>query len=193
MSRISILLLSALLLINFGCVKSEYERIVDSELAKNVRYDSLFLDLKFGMTRKEFYASCWEMNKEGLIMQGPGNLSVQYVIDTTQVKSTMFMRFYPNFFEDKIYEMPVEFVYEAWAPWNSSLSADSLLYDVKKLMETWYGDEFRPFTNKDDNLTVWVKVDGNRRVRMYIKNISTVKVEFLDLTVNPIVEKPAEE
>lgn len=193
MNRISLILFFALVVLFFGCVKSEYERTVSYELSRNVRYDSLFLNLRFGMTRKDFYASCWEMNKEGLIMQGPGNLSVQYVIDTTQVESKMFMRFYPNFFEDKIYEMPVEFVYEAWAPWNSSLSADSLLYDVKKLMETWYGGEFRPFTNKDDNLTVWVKVDGNRRVRMYIKNISTVKVEFLDLTVNPIIEKPAEE
>lgn len=190
MSRISILSLSALLLINFGCVKSEYERMVDSELAKNVRYDSLFLDLKFGMTRKEFYASCWEMNKEGLIMQGPGNLSVQYVIDTTQVRHRMFMRFYPNFSEERIYEMPVEFTYEAWAPWNKSLSADSLLLDVKNLMNTWYEGEFRSFTSKDDNLTVWLKVNGNRRIRMYIKSISTVKVEFLDLTVKPIVDKP---
>lgn len=193
MNRINILLFLAMVLLLGSCVKSEYDRLVDYELSRNVRYDSLFLNLKFGMTRKDFYASCWEMNKQGLIMQGPGNLSVQYLIDTTQVKSKMFMRFYPNFSNDRIYEMPVEFIYESWAPWNSSLSADSLLYDVKNLMETWYGGEFKSFTNKKDNLAVWARVDGNRRIRMYIKNISTVKVEFLDLTVDPVAEVPVGE
>lgn len=193
MNRISFILLSTLIVLLLGCVKSEYDRLVNYQLSRNVRYDSLFLNLKFGMTRRDFYASCWEMNKEGLIMQGPGNLSVQYEIDTTHVKSAMFMRFYPNFYEDKIYEMPVEFVYEAWAPWNSSLSADSLLYDVKKLMESWYGGEFKPFINEDKNFAIWVKIDGNRRIRMYIKNISTVKVEFLDLTVKPTMDKSVDE
>lgn len=167
-----------------SCQKSPYERLEANELARDVRYDSLFLGLHMGMVRKDFYGACWEMNKQGLIMQGPGNLSVQYLIDTPAVKSKMFMRFYPNFNDDKIHEMPVEFIYEAWAPWNKSLSSDSLLVDVKNLLENWYGGKFIFLENEKRNIKLWVKVDGNRRIRLYVKSLSTVKAEFLDITVN---------
>lgn len=175
-----------------GCRQSPYDHMEAKELARNVRYDSLFLGTHFGMLRKDFYTSCWELNKKGLITQGPGNLSVQYELDTTQLKSKAFMRFYPNFNNDTIHEMPVEFIYEAWAPWNENLSADSLLVDVKNLFERWYGGSFTLFESEEKNLKVWVKVDGNRRIRLYVKSNSTVKVEFVDLTVkkeNKEVEK----
>lgn len=166
-----------------SCRQSSYDRMEERELSRNVRYDSIFLGVHFGMIRKDFYTSCWELNKKGLIMQGPGNLSVQYELDTTQLKSKAFMRFYPNFQDDKLSEMPVEFTYEAWAPWNQHLSADSLLIDVKNLFERWYGGTFTLFENPEKNLKIWARVDGNRRIRLYVKNISTVKAEFVDLTV----------
>ncbi|HMP99587.1 MAG TPA: hypothetical protein PKC24_07375 [Cyclobacteriaceae bacterium] len=161
--------------------QTEYDRLLKSELARNVRYDSLFLGLHFDMSKKDFYTSCWEMNKQGLIIQGPGNLSVEYKLDSTQLKSPAYMRFYPNFKNDKIHVMPVEFIYEAWAPWNQHLSADSLLLDVKNMFERWYGGSFIYLEDESGNIKLWVKIDGNRRIRIYVKNISTVKAEFVNL------------
>jgi hypothetical protein len=57
---------------------AKYERLVKKELAKGVREDSLFLGIKFGMTSKEFYAHCWELNKKGLVTDGNGNTAVLY-------------------------------------------------------------------------------------------------------------------
>ncbi len=180
-----------IVLIFFGCMRSEYDRMEARELARDVRYDSIFLGLKLGMSSKDFYTACWEMNKQGLLIQGPGNLSVEYKIDTPQVRSKVFMRFYPDFTTDqKIYRMPVEFIYEAWAPWNRQYSPDSLLVDVKNLFEKWYGGPFMQVENKDHNFNLWTRVDGNRRIRIYIKDISTVKADILDLKAANIPVKP---
>src|SRR5690606_9507700 len=114
-----------LLLLTFGCThKSEYRKMVEKEMAKEVRVDSLFMGLEFGMTRKEFFAHCWELNKQGLFRDGPGNATVEY--ETNELKYPAYMHFYPAFHEGKIYEIPVKFKYKAWAPWNIHLFADSL-------------------------------------------------------------------
>jgi hypothetical protein len=136
------------------------------------------------MSSKEFYAACWEMNKKGLIMQGPGNLSVQWQLDSTQMRSLTYMWFYPEFKNDSIYKMPVEFQYIYWSPVYQPLSVDTLLVDVKNLFERWYGGSFIYAESDDGSQKVWVKVDGNRRIRLYKKNISTVRAEFLDLLNN---------
>jgi hypothetical protein len=91
------------------------------------------------------------------------------------------MRFYPDFNSDTLTHMPVEFTYMAWAPWNQHLSADSLLIDVKQLLERWYGGSFIEY--KNESVRVWARIDGNRRIRLYKKGLSTVKVEFTDVSV----------
>ena len=164
----------------WGC-QSDYDKLVSAELAKNVRYDSLFLGIHLGMPRKDFFTHCWELNKKGVIMQGPGNLSVQYQLDSTLMKDNTYMWFYPEFKDDKITKMPVEFSYQSWAPWNQELEADTLLKEVKQLYEKWYGGKFVELKNEDGSKVVWVKVDGNRRIRLFKKNISTVHADFTDL------------
>jgi hypothetical protein len=166
-----------------GCYQSEYQKILKRELARNVRYDSLFLGLGFGMEAKQFYTHCWELNKKGLIMQGPSNLFVQYELHSPDVKSKTYMWFYPDFSDNKISKMRVEFSYEAYAPWNAELANDKLLEDIKNLFEKWYGGTFIKETNKAGDKTVWVKVDGNRRIRLFIKNVSTVAGDFSDMTL----------
>ncbi len=162
--------------------RSAYDLMLNEELAKNVRNDSLFLGFHFGMEQKDFYASCWDMNKQGLLIQGPSNLSVQYYLDD-ELKFPAFMRFYPQFDDQKnIYNMPMEFVYEAYAPWDMSTSSDSLLQDVKGLMEKWYGDGFIYLEDKDGSRSVWVKVDGNRRIRIFKRDVAIVAADISDMT-----------
>jgi hypothetical protein len=110
-----------------GCSpKAKYERRLKHELASGVRNDSLFLGLYFGMPEKAFYTRCWELNHKGLIRQGENNVTVLYELKKNELKSEGSMDFYPRFNDGKIFEMPVRFMYTAWAPWNKHLSADNL-------------------------------------------------------------------
>jgi hypothetical protein len=179
--RLNYILITVFVFLFVACSQSEYDKLLKEQMASGIRYDSLFLGLHFDMTKKDFYSSCWEMNKQGLIIQGPGNLSVQYKIDSTQLHAPAYMRFYPKFKNDVIHVMPVEFSYIAWAPWNQQLSADSLLFDVKNMFERWYGGKFILLEDESKNIQLWVKIDGNRRIRLYVKNSSTVKAEFVNL------------
>lgn len=166
-----------------GCNRqSEYHKMVGRELASGAVYDSLFLGLKFGMTSKEFYAHCWKLNKDGLVKQGPQNMTVEYKIKELEHAATM--NFYPDFYQDKIYEMPVTFAYESWAPWNKSLFADSLQLDVVKLYEKWYGNGFIKIENSEKG-PAYVKVDGNRRISIFKSNNDReVNVLYTDLKID---------
>jgi hypothetical protein len=164
LKSVNILTLSLLL---FSC-QSEYEKLEKRELASGKQVNELFLGLKLGMDQKTFFETCWELNKQGKLTNGPSELSVEY-------------SFYPKFEQDKIYMMPIEFTYEAWAPWNEDLSAEKLREDVVKLFEEWYGPGFIEVTNEDKSQIVFVKMDGNRRIRIFKKHISTVRAEISDL------------
>ena len=54
----------------------------------------LFLGVKFGMTSKEFYAHCWDLNRKKLITQGPSNNSVRYYLPTESIGQKIEMLFY---------------------------------------------------------------------------------------------------
>jgi hypothetical protein len=179
-SRLSIAYM-VLLVTGFACTGSEYDRLKNKELARNVRYDSLFLGLKFGMTKKEFFKHCWDLNKEGVLSNGPSSLSVQYRLDSTELRASAYMWFYPEFKDDKIVKMPIKFTYREWAPWNPSLSSDSLLVDLTQMIEKWYGGKFIEIRSNTDDRIVWVKIDGNRRIRIYKENISTIRADITDL------------
>jgi hypothetical protein len=75
---------SSLLALSTGCTESEYQKVVDEELAKGIRQDSLFLGLALGMSKKEFFAHCWQLNKQGVVTDGKGNTAVQYTLESLQ-------------------------------------------------------------------------------------------------------------
>lgn len=163
----------------FSSCKSDYERMVEEGLASGERNDSLFLGIYLGMTAKDFFAHCWELNKQHLIKQGNANTSVEY--EMKELKAPAMMNFYPTFFKDEIHEMPVMFNYVAWAPWNKKLWADSLIEDVKILMETWYGPGFVKMEHPEKGFR-YVKVDGNRRIILWKEDDQFVKGLYTDLT-----------
>lgn len=169
----------------FGC-QSEYHRRVESELASGVRKDSLFLGISFGMSSKEFYAHCWELNKEGVIQQGSQNTTVLY--EGEELPYLAEMNFYPNFYQDKIYEMPVTYNYKAWAPWNRHLFADSLQRHILNLYQQRYGEDFLTIEHPERGVA-YVRVDGNRRINIYRESDSEVKVLFTDLEVEALAEE----
>ncbi len=166
--------------------RDRYERMINKEIASGERHDSLFLGLRLGMTDKQFYGQCWELNKQGLIRQGTNNTTVLYEIDT--LGSSIDMNFYPDFYKGRIWRMPVKFNYEAWAPWNTHLSADSLQQKLLNVYKQAYGDDFMKVRHPERGMA-YIKVDGNRQISISKQDDQYVWVVFSDL----LVEKELEE
>lgn len=166
-----------------------YQTTVKKELAKGTRKDSIFLGIYFGMTNKDFFGHCWTLNKKGIISDGNNNTMVLYRIDSA-LKHPASMNFYPDFYENKIFRMRVSFQYNAWAPWNKNQFADSLLPDVVNLYKQWYpdGNDFIELTDARKG-TIYVKVDGNRRITIGKFDDMLVKVEYMDLIIEKIGKK----
>ena len=175
----------------FSCqVKSEYQRMKARELASGVQQDSLFLGMYLGMTRDSFFKHCWELNKQEILTHGQMNISVEYKL--AELRPSTKMNFYPNFYQDKIYEMPVLISDSSWAPWNKSASSDSIKTEVKELMEDWYGKGFIKVEHPTRGMA-WVKVDGNRRISIYRQDDRNVRVVFTDLNTEDLAQAERKE
>jgi hypothetical protein len=92
------------------------------------------------------------------------------------------MDFYPGFINGKIYEMPVRYFYNGWAPWNKSLSADSLQIEVYKYYEKQYGKGFIEVKHPKRG-TAFVKIDGNRQISIFKEDDINVWAVFTDMLV----------
>lgn len=165
-----------------GCSpRSKYERRLKHELASGVRYDSLFLGLYFRMPEKEFYVHCWNLNHKGLIKQGESNTTAEYELKD-ELKYPALMDFYPKFIQGKIFEMPVSFKYKGWAPWNKTLSSENLEKEVLKWYEKVYGDGFIKVKHPLHG-TAYVKINGNRRITIFIQDDLHVWAVLTDMSV----------
>ena len=143
------------------------------------KYDSLFLGIHLGMERKAFYDHCWELNRLKVFSHGPTNTSVEYKL-ATELNEPVLMRFYPTFYKEKIVDMPVTFSYEAWAPWNKQFHSDALLVKILPLFKKWYGEEFKTLQHPTQGL-VYYKMDGKRRINLFIRDDQFVQAVFTDL------------
>ncbi|MCH6236160.1 hypothetical protein [Cognataquiflexum rubidum] len=144
--------------------------------------DSLFLGFHLGMAQKDFFDRCTELNKQQKITQGPGgSTNVEYRI-VDEYDSEISMRFFPTFIEEKIFEMPVTYSYIAWAPWNRQYWAENLLPKVLEKYKETYGDDFK-LINHPTQGKVYYKIDGKRRINIFIKDEQHVQAVFSDLKV----------
>jgi hypothetical protein len=92
------------------------------------------------------------------------------------------MDFYPEFVNGKIYELPVCYLYNGWAPWNKKLSSDSLQVDVLKWFEKQYGKGFMEVKHPKRGLA-FVKIDGNRQISIFKEDDLHVWAIFTDMLV----------
>jgi len=130
---------------------------------------------------------CWEMNKKGIFTDGNGNTAVKYKLANGELKHPAEMNFYPEFKDGKIASFWVKFQYDGWVPWNKKLDSDDLLPDVLALYKKWYpqGNDFLKITDKEKG-TIYVKVDGNRRIIIGRFDDVQVKVDYSDLSTQKI-------
>lgn len=168
---------------------NDYSELEKKELASGKHIDSIFFRINFGMPSKSFFTYCWEMSKKGLFTDGENNQFVLVHLHNGELKHNASMNFYPDFYQDKICRMRVQYQYEAWAPWNKNLFSDSLLADVLQMYEKRFpGNSFIKISEKGKG-TVYTKVDGNRRITAGILNDAVVKVIFTDLIVQQQIDK----
>ena len=173
------IVVAALLMV--GCSpKSRYDQKLKRELASGIRHDSLFLGMHFGMSDKNFYTLCWELNREGVIRQSNSNTSVIYD-PGEKLKHSATMEFYPKFLNEKIVEMPVKFFYDGWAPWNKELSSAQLVDDIRNWFENEYGKGFISVTHPSRG-KAFTKIDGNRRITIYQEDDLYAWAIFTDMS-----------
>jgi len=174
----------------FACNSDEhkYDSLVKEELSRGIRKDSLFMGIKLGMTQKEFYTHCWNMNKKGIFVDGANSMTVLYKLNK-ELKHPASMNFFPDFNQNKIYKMKVIFSYDAFAPWNKRLFADSLQLDVLNLFKKWYNNTNIITMRDAAKGTIFVKVDGNRRILIGKYDEGHVKVVYTDLLIEKKLTK----
>lgn len=167
-----------------GC-RSEYTRAVQSGLGSGIIEDSLIFGMKMGMTKKDFYDTCWILNKQKLISEGPGNLSAKYVEpdsilpDKTLRKSMLFYGIFDA--KDTMRGMTFTYSYTAWAPWIRKCQSDSLMSDLMRFYRKNYpGNDFITI-DIEKGIKAYAKVDGNRQIVVYPMDAKDVGVKFEDL------------
>ena len=181
------LMLAGSMLIMSSC-QSEYDKMRHRELASGVRHDSLFFGIYMGMPSEDFFARCLSLNRQRILTNNSDGRRVQCFIKGEDPQ--IIMNFYPNFKENQIREMPVDFHYASWSPWNKHLWADKLLPKMVSILERWYGKGFIKMEDKERGV-IYVKIDGNRQIVIGAKDDQFVKANFTDLT-NPIEAEEVE-
>ncbi|MEL6697209.1 MAG: hypothetical protein AAFP89_13250 [Bacteroidota bacterium] len=178
--------LAGMLLFFTGCqsgiqriTEEEYQALLKEEVPKGLQDDELFLGLHFGMTSKDFYATCWELNKQEILLAGGANASAQFKPEDLMPKGKI--DFYPEFKEGKIYAMPFLVSAEMWDITQKELYAKQYVKTVVQLMDKWYGTEFKLYEDPEAG-KILIDVQGSRETRVSIKDDQYVKVTITDLS-----------
>ncbi|MFT6722804.1 MAG: hypothetical protein ACJA1V_000868 [Flavobacteriaceae bacterium] len=177
--RIAFLLL---IFMGLNSCQSQYDQTVKKEMASGRSIETLKFNLAFGDTKKEFFAKCWELNKKGLIKQGPKNQYVAYELKKKGAPSITHL-FYGIFNEEqKMVGLDMEFSYDGWSPWTPLLQSDKLLFVAMDTLKNWYpGNDFFLLKNKKLKTNTYVKIDGNRQIIIHTQGDKDVKVTLEDL------------
>lgn len=130
------------------------------------KLDDIVKGVYFGMAKEDFFTHCWDMNQEGQTHHGTIANMVMYV-DSLNFSPKSVINFYPEFYNDKVSEMPMLFYYHAWSPWNKNvLKQDSLHIQAVRFFEMKYGV---PFEKKEakPGFDIYYKTIGPLVIRIY--------------------------
>jgi len=175
-----------LIILLLGCSESKYSTLLKTEMAKGIVHDSIFLGLKLGQTKKEFFDTCLKLNKDRVVTNGADSF-VEYILPIKaggNSHQTITMLFYGIFNkENTMTGMKLQFSYDAWSLWNKSLQSDQLLLAVKDTLDDWYpGNDFIEVDITKNQKQLWVKIDGNRRITIKpFDDARIVKAQIDDL------------
>lgn len=168
--------------LGFSCCQSQYDKQVKKEMASGKRIDTLKFGLVLGGGKKEFFATCWELNKKKLIQQGPKNQYVAYKLKGSANTSITHL-FYGIFNEDqKMTGLDMEFAYDGWSPWTPELQSSKLIHVAMDTLMKWYpGNAFFKLNHDKVKTPTYIKIDGNRQIIIHAQGDKDVKATLEDL------------
>ena len=169
---------------SLSCSKPmDYQDVLEQELAKEERCDSLFYGIHFNMTTPGFQDHCMEMNRQKIFFQ-KGFSAELAIYFKKEFKYPVTFYFFPNLENYLIQEIAGTFHYDGWSSFNQEQSADTLILDLVRQMEEWYaGRKFVKVPQANELLGYkYIKIDGNRMITLE-KKLDTryVYARFEDL------------
>lgn len=159
--------------------KSEYERLVEKELASGQMQNSTLLGITFNMTEEEYIQHCESLVANDKIQYGSSKILYTYQVEET--KFPAFMNFYADFKEDALIKLSAALQYQNWTPYTPKLSMDSLVVAALSLYRKEYGADFITIQDSTKG-EVYVDIDGNREIRLERANERILNIYFKDLT-----------
>jgi len=179
------LLITGIFICSLLACESEYTSMVKAEMASGEIHEDLLFGMKVGQTKKEFFDTCWKLNKEKKISQGTGNQYAKFytTLDSTaSIPQNVEILFYGIFDSLEVMQgMDMKVSYVAWAPWNKKYHSPVLVENLQDYYLEMYGGN--PFIEIDINEEVkaYAKVDGNRQLLIYPMDNKEVRVKWEDL------------
>ncbi len=173
-----------------SCQKeSNYSKILKRELESGKVYNDLIFDLKIGQTKEDYFNICYELNKKKLITSGGRELSPEYIMypkkenkNSKKIKMSFFGIFDKN---NIIKGLDLRFNYYTWSPWNKELHSNYLIEEIKDTLLLWFpGNNFFKLNLKKEKEFAYIKIDGNRRIRIYKVDAKDVAAKIEDISKN---------
>ncbi len=164
--------------------ESDYTKLVKKELATDVKNNSLIFGLKFNDTKQQFFETCMVLNRKKMISQGPSNHFAAFTMKAKEKNESPIKMLFYGMFNDKniMTGLKMRFYYDAWAPWNKRLYAKELVPSIKDTLQKWFpGNDFMKINVKKLKRKVFVKIDGNRQIKMFVLNDKEISVKIEDL------------
>jgi hypothetical protein len=169
--------------------ESKYSKILKKELKSGKVYNDLIFDIKIGQTRDDFFKKCYELNQKKLITSGGRELYPEYIMypkDESNNSKKIKMSFFGIFDDDNIIKgLDLRFNYYTWSSWNKELSSDYLIEEIRDTLLLWFpGNNFFALDLENDEKFAYIKIDGNRRIRVYKIDAKDVAVKIEDISQN---------
>ena len=159
-----------LLFLMIGCNSNSYEKTIKKELARGIKIDSMPFGLKLGNSKKDFYDRCWELNKSGVVTQGPGNAYARHYMEPKEEKGKRIDMLFFGIFDkyDKMTGMKMEFSYTGWSPWAKDYQAEILKEAIEDTLMKWFpGNDFKDVDIEIDDVFASYKIEANLKFKLF--------------------------
>ncbi len=155
--------------------KREMESFIESELATSIRSDTIFLDFRFGMTKKEFNSHLNKLERKGKLKVNKKNNYV-YIFDVDEgyTKWKAHATLGSEFFDGKLIQLFLLVTSE------ELLSNEILKMQLSMLyMNSFKGRIFseKPVLGDSDN---YIFIDKNKKIKI-IEGINEVRIFYTDM------------
>ncbi len=167
--------------------KSEYAKVLKKEQESGKIFNDLIFDMKFGQTKDDYFNICYELNKKKIITSGGREFSPEYIMypkKENKNSKKIKMSFNGIFDKNNIIEgLNLRFNYYTWSPWNKDYNSSYLIEEIKDTLLLWFpGNEFFKLDLKEKENFAYIKIDGNRRIRIYKTDAKDVAVKIEDIS-----------